>query len=376
MSEYYVDASTGSDTNAGTSGAPFATIQKALDSSTGGDIINLSNSAAFVLSAQLNFTAFGAATRDAPLLIRSWDNGGSITISMPTVGGVAQTIVAAEIDGNDAISSIFGGTLEKWVIFQGLKFHSTTGTLINRNQGWVMYNCEMYDCSGQYLCGVASGDAHVVDCYIHDDGFSGVDGLHLRQSTSTGNYIKNVSGNGINANTTTYNTIMNNVINGFGENGIYATKDATGILHNTINDATGASGDGINIGSGSEFNIVKNNIITNVDSTGSAINITSGGNNAINGPNAFYNNTTNNGGATNPASCIDLTGDDVTESSSPYDDAASGDFRIASTANAYESAPIPFGGAEVTKSNYGAFSPGKIASAGGAVQTSHVSVGG
>lgn len=375
MSEYYVDASTGSDTNAGTSGAPFATIQKALDSSTGGDIINLSNSAAFVLSAQLNFTSFGSTSRDAPLLIRSWDNGGSITITMPTVGGVAQSIVAAEIDGNDAVVSLFA-TTDKWIIFQGLKLHSTTGIVINRVQGWVMYNCEVYDGGGQYLVGTSSADAHVIDCYVHDDGGSGVDGIQVRQGTFSGNYVKNVSGNGIIANATTYNTIINNVVNGFGEEGIVVTTDANSIMHNTVNDYTGAgTGHGIEIGGGSEFTVVRNNIITNIDGSGAGVYITSGGNNAINGPNAFYNNTTNNGGATNPASCIDLTGDDVTESSSPYDDAASGDFRIASTANAYESAPIPFGGAAVTKSNFGAFSPGKIAGGGGG-QTSHVSVGG
>jgi hypothetical protein len=364
MAEYYVDASSGSDANAGTSGAPFATIQKALDSSTGGDIINLSNSAAFVLSAQLNFTAFGATTRDTPLLIRSWDNGGSITIQKPTVGGVAQSIVAAEIDGDDAVVSLFAAT-DKWIIFQGLKLHSTTGIVINRIQGWAMYNCEVYDGSGQYLVGTTSADAHCIDNYVHDDGGTGVDGIQVRQGTFTGNYVKNVSGNGIIANATTYNTIINNVVDGFGESGIVVTTDGNSIIHNTVNDYTGSgTGHGIEIRSGAEFTVVLNNIITNVDGSGSGVYITSGANNVINGPNAFYNNTTNNGGATNPASCIDLTGDDVSESSSPYEDEAGGDFRIATTSGAYEEV-LAFGGEIATKSNFGAFSPGKEATSGG-----------
>ena len=362
MAEYYVDASSGSDANAGTSGAPFATIQKALDSSTGGDIINLSNSAAFVLSAQLNFTAFGATTRDTPLLIRAWDNGGSITITKPTVGGVAQSIVAAEIDGDDAVVSLFA-TSDKWIIFQGLKLHSTTGIVINRIQGWVMYNCEVYDGGGQFLIGTTSADCHCIDNYVHDDGGVGIDGIQVRQGTFTGNYIKNVSGNGMST-ATINNDISNNVINGFGESGIKITHDGCTTIHNTINNCTGASGHGVEITTGAEFSVVRNNVITNVVTSGAGVYITSGGNNAINGPNAFYNNTTNNGGATNPASCIDLTGDDVSLSTDPYEDASSGDFRIATTSGAYEEV-LAFGGEIATKSNFGAFSPGKEDSGGG-----------
>ncbi len=163
--------------------------------------------------------------------------------------------------------------------------------------------------------------------------------MNLRQSTSTGNYIKNVSGNGINANTTTYNTIINNVIDGFGENGIYATKDATGILHNTINDSTGPAGYVIISCSGAVFYVAHNNNITAVDSSGAAINITSGGNNAINGPNAYYNNPTNHGGTKNPAPGLNLTGDDVHDPSSTHNAAETRAVHHASPAHHHTTPP-------------------------------------
>ena len=179
MADYYADNTNGDDTTGdGSSGNPWATIQKAVDNATGGDTIHLANTSAFVLSSSVNWTLFGATSADAPLLITSWDNGGSITIDFPAIGGEAATSrVAAEIDGNDAVSSILSSSgAPLYVYLNGLQMHSTTGALVGRLNGWTLNECEFWDSSGAAMVS-GSGAGNVISCIFRDSGGSSVNGL-------------------------------------------------------------------------------------------------------------------------------------------------------------------------------------------------------
>ena len=168
MADYYADNTNGDDTTGdGSSGNPWATIQKAVDNATGGDTIHLANTSAFVLSSSVNWTLFGATSADAPLLITSWDNGGSITIDFPAIGGEAATSrVAAEIDGNDAVSSILSSSgAPLYVYLNGLQMHSTTGALVGRLNGWTLNECEFWDSSGAAMVS-GSGAGNVIQGII------------------------------------------------------------------------------------------------------------------------------------------------------------------------------------------------------------------
>src|SRR5690242_15767610 len=78
-SDYYVDPLNGNDsTGTGTSGNPWQTTQKALNTitrnTTNGDRINIRNTASDVLTGALSFATYGTPTTVAPLILEGYSS--------------------------------------------------------------------------------------------------------------------------------------------------------------------------------------------------------------------------------------------------------------------------------------------------------------
>lgn len=328
MAQYYVDSATGNDTTGtGTSGAPWATIQKAIDNSGGGDTINLSNVQKFTPAAELQWTTgwAGGTGQDSPLIIQSWDNGGSITITDPTAAG--NTIVAAEIDGSSTYNKLFASTsIPTYVIVRRLKVHSYNQNGINASTGWHVFECEVYDIGTGYAIDGGS-TCSIIRNYVHSPKASS-NGQGIKVSVRAivaGNYVEDMYG--ISIGVDDESSCINNIIYNCSGDGIVSIGPRNYILNNTIigDDATAGS-NGITFSNASYDNaVVMGNLIMDFSGTGSyAINATAGVSMYLVGPNGLYNNANTYTGLT--TIFVDNTADDVTSTVEPLEDKAAGDF--------------------------------------------------
>lgn len=334
MADYYVDASTGSDSNAGTSGAPFLTIQKAVDSCTGsaGNNIYLSNVATFVQSSVVNWTTYSATTsRVARLVFRAWDNGGSKVISHP-----AGDIVCAEIDGNDAVANFYASTDKPaYMSFYGIKGFDFTGSFNIGANYQNHYSCEYYGCGGTEQINISSY-GRFINCISRNPN-SGTRCLTAGLAT----------------------TIQGCLFYGGagGQPAVAITGDYCNFVGNTVRDCTGAtfgnfwmSGhygvaafntfigtstsnvEGVQFSGSDDWTFVSN-IVANHSGTGArGLKFSGSTPQSYWGHNMIYNNTIDD----TIQATIDNSSTDVTESSDPFEDASSDDYRVVSGANAYE----------------------------------------
>lgn len=329
---WYCDFTSGSDTTgAGTSLLPYKTVVKCVSVANGGDTINIANTSAQVLTTAIIWTGFGGTTPTAaatPLVIKAWNNGGSITISNP-----AGNIVAAEINGNSAAASIFStSSMPAYVSLEGIKMHGTTSTAISPTIYWNLYNCEVYGAAGTntYLANCNSGNNSIIGCYFHDDTGTTVAGLGITSdSLVNGCYFSGSSGFSIKVNGN-LNVITNNIIKCGVSGGVDVLGTVPWIFNNTIIGTGAASQVGISLTTANKRSIIFNNIITDFSGT-SAVGISFLGGSTGANANLFGNNSYRNNTANTANSLIfgtDLTGNDITETSTPYVNASGANYAL------------------------------------------------
>lgn len=330
MAEVYVDPTNGTDAGgtAGTSGDPYASIQYAVDNyaswdSTGGNTIYLANTSADVISTSIDLDT-SLASLESPLVIEGWDNGGSITATLPN----GQTVTAGEIDGNDAVLYLFDVNTA-YVTLKNLKLHNSTSNTLFLGTYSGCINCEIYNGTARGIVLSASG-GFAINCLVRDISSATLGGIY-GGAVVTNNEIKACS-IGIYA-ATVGGFIKYNLIHDIEVVGIRLAQDSNFILNNTI-DGIGANSDGIGIDmtQSSVYEQTKaiNNLVTNFSGV-SGVGIKSNSTNppAWIGNNAFYNNTTNEDLATTPA----YAPANVTESSDPYVDSSTDDFSLTTGTN-------------------------------------------
>lgn len=326
MADYYVDSASGNDTTGdGSSGNPWATIQKAIDNATGGDTIHLSNVQKFTEGDLSWSSGFGTTTYNTPLVFTSWDNGGSIAINHPNGG----TIVAAEIDGEDTQIRLFSNTSKpNYVIVKNLIVHNMTQFGINLQSFSTIYQCEAYAIATNRAleCGAQS---KIIGSYVHSIP-SGAQGIRAGdRSHIIANYVEANNDSAIVADDLNY--VANNIIYGASVIGIEFTGSDVSIINNTIiGDDSTAGASGIEDSAGNnDLGVISGNHIQDFSGSGSyGINLNSGTSVVLIGPNSFYNNDTNT--TVGSVIAVDLTSNDVTASSEPLTDKANGDFRVKS----------------------------------------------
>jgi hypothetical protein len=369
MANIYTDYSTGNDTTgSGSSGNPWKTLGKAISVANGGDTIFVGNNAAEILSAEIGWAGFGSTSLDSPLIIKAWDNGGSLVITNP-----AGDIDCFEIDGNNAVATIFSTTSKPTNVYiEGMKAHGTTSTICTGNTDWNFYNCEFYDGGGSVMV-AQSTTTNFTNCYFHDDGGVSINAM----STSANMIIDSCYFSGLSGAIMTITTgviLKNNIMETGVEGGIVTTAgDSAVISGNTIVGDSTAGIYGIDLTSANVERItITNNIITDFSGAGSgAIRMTAGSNAIMCGYNTFYNNTNNYDGVSIKG--VDLTAFDVTESSDPFTNAAGGDYSLVSGAGSIGTAfPQGFTGTDTLNTpNIGAAQSGIGGGGGGATNIAY-----
>lgn len=342
MSEVFICNTTGNDTTgAGTEAQPWATVQKAFDNvlvAGGGGTIRPSNVSAFTLPASPNWTQFNinnTTSADNPLVIAPYDNGGSLAISHPYAN-----YDCFEIDGNDAVATIFSATATPGYVslVQG-KLHSTTGILVDTGNYWGILSCELYDAGASAFIDY-SPYGLVAGCYLHTFP-AGCEGIRTgSRGMYTGNYIDTPTGRGINCSSGVEGLVSDNIIRNAGNQGIATFGDRNRIIGNTIQGTAANTQAGIYLSAAAEATIAYNNIIVGYsNASGIGIEVASGGNFVMYGHNHFHNNTANESGVV--VKGLDL-GNNVTTDPG-FVDAAGGDFRIG-TAGKAKGWPMGFPG--------------------------------
>jgi len=333
VATYYIDYSPGDDsTGAGSSGNPWKTIQKAIDNSTGGDVIKVANTAAEVFAAAITWnTGFGGTNATSHLVIESWDNGGSITVTLPDL----TTATGFEWDGNSAVSTFWSVTsLPGYVTIKGGVFHGSTGSMGITGSSWMLRDCEVYSNPGTDMIRVGQYST-ITNCYFRDSGGSGVDGVNLSGVGCflTGSRIENCTGKGVYT-SSSGSVIDGNVIEGNSETHVFLVTSNVRVTNNTIN-GKGASQPtnthGVETNHLSYDNlIITDNLVTNFGGTSCVgVKTVSGASIKAIGSNGFYSNTSD---YSIFSIGLDLRASDVDETSDPYTDAASGDFSLVSGA--------------------------------------------
>ena len=343
MADYYIDPSTGDDTTgSGTSSYPWATLQKGIDNANGGDTIYLANTAADVVTSQINWSFFGSTTGSNttnPLMIRGWDNGGSITIASP----VATITGVGEIDTTgQSFSPLFStSSRPNDIIFYRIKFTGqgstgNTSTYISCGNRWGFYECEFVaDRYGAFCLG-GGQDNQVVGCYLHSDGVSttsqGITSFGVNNRTSNIAYcyfkdltrcIQSVRG-GI------YSCVFDSIATN-----IPPLRQAQGaVFGNTIYTSGSTTTSLVEIHSA--FLPVMNNIIKGANGVGGVGISTADGNTPFMlGNNHFHDNSTNMSATPRLSLGTDQTNDPT------FTDAAGGDFSVGSNAQGKGYAGLP-----------------------------------
>lgn len=322
---YYVDPLNGNDsTGDGTSGTPWKSVQKALNTitrnATNGDQINVKAGAADVLSAALSITTYGVSTVTAPLILRGYTSvagdggvgeisgGGSVGIiahSAPFVLNVVDMYLhncgsATMID----MTTTNGGAL--YAVRS--KIGNTTGNLINLRGNAYFYGCHLFTLS-QVIAGVnPAPHSHLFwGCFLDEV-----------TRTAPNSWSHDAF----------FNIFYGSALREIGANGAW-------IVGNTFDSKSNAVNNGITFrNAASNSHIILNNLFTNFTTAATDAAAAVGGNTtqtvtpALYGNNYFYNCSKN------VSDFVDTTKGalaalDVTLGSSPYvGNIADLDFRV------------------------------------------------
>lgn len=159
MSDYYVDAASGNDGNAGSAVSPWKTMQKAADTAVAGDIVygRGTETVATVIDFDTN-----AGTEANRIRFIACDSSWT-----PTIGGWA-------LDGAGAIANLikyYSTPAIKYVQFEGLVMGGVTaGILIQSSTyitGWTFIDCEFKNALSFVVSGFLRS-CLVLRCYMHD----------------------------------------------------------------------------------------------------------------------------------------------------------------------------------------------------------------
>jgi hypothetical protein len=315
MADFYVNSSTGSDSNAGTVGAPFATIQKGLDShAAAGDRVIVQAGSGYTITSSLtkstNQSVIGSSQPNVVVGCTSTIGDGGrpvITLSGSSITAFAITsfgwwIDSFEIDCANQTSSK-GALLPRWSTITNCivrRFTSVGIDMTTDQDGSAVIENYVYDgASGATSAIRAGGRIPIVGNVVKSNACTGI---IAGGSAVSGNVVYGNSGSTSDGITFTYGTsVEGNVVANNGRDGIRCADFILGpsVRHNVI-ISNGAFG---------------------IRYTGSQ---TIPQTLAFN-RNAFYNNTSGS------YSKITAGASDVALTADPFVDAANGNFALNST---------------------------------------------
>lgn len=327
MATWYCDYTNGDDTTgSGASGAPWKTLQKAVNSATGGDTINIADTSAQVLSASISWSSGWTADNTKKTIIQAWANGGAITIQRPDE---ATARVGATINGNGF--NIFSSTSHPNNLFlKNLKFTGGSDRLLRLyGTGSIVYGCEFYGSTNGSL---EFQDSTQTGAYNYIHSFTSAFGsVTLNNTFFINNFIEsqnipNTSGAlGVN---NPRSIITGNIIKLSSTNryGLYVSNSPSYIFGNTfISDGTASHSGVYTLGTPNAVSIY-NNLFYNFDGASSQpLSFGATSNMGIVGYNAYYDCNSN---ATPRLIVADLTANDVIGTGDPFVDSANDDYSV------------------------------------------------
>lgn len=328
----YSDPLNGSDANSGTIGSPYASLEKCISVSTGGDTCRLANTADDVLDVNgVQWTGYTNNGQQA-LIIEAYDAGGSITIQRPDE---LTPRVGASINGNGVATTLINLTgRADYVIWKNIFFQYTAvnSTMVQAGGYWIFDGCMFTSegMTGMNTIFESVGQAQVVNNYFIFDGTMG-----YGVSSRYGNYFENnyfelrstgwssaLAGNNNNFDWWRRNIFVVSGVSGTGT--ILAPySNNVEISNNVFITETGLQTIAISISDGNGHKI-KNNIFYKFNHASSNTISQNGTPRSYQeyGKNAFYDSN-----APQAPSAIRLNvGTDITDTGSPFVDFDSGDY--------------------------------------------------
>lgn len=263
LTNYFVAPGTGSVTGSGTLASPWTganVVQHALDNitrdTTNGDRINVqANGSIDLLTAELDFSTYGAPTIAVPLYIEGYT-------TVQGDGGVGK------IKGAGGAASVYAGNGVSFV-FLDIDGNQTSGDIVDGNDIYMTY-CTVHGGSAGGI--KTSAYSSILYTHVYDIGGWGISGSTALRVI--GCKIEDTVGA---ANTMTYgitfasyNAIVGNIIiiNSTAGRGMHANGAATTIAHNTIVNLTAGTNTGI-FGSSARYELyIFNNIVAGFSGTG------------------------------------------------------------------------------------------------------------
>ena len=313
--EYYTSWVIGDDTTGnGSSGLPWKTIQKALDTITrdasDGDRVNIQDGGTNDISgAALTLATYGTPTVAAPLILQGYTTAAGD-------GGIAI------VDGGSSVTFWAATTYDNlWHV--NIKFSNMTTQCVR-----VDNNCYFLGCEGTGSADGFQGDLAMVvmDCYMHGLTATGID---IGSGLTAYNYITGSSGDINEAiahkGSLGGTTSMHDIIDIDGSSDGIKAIDGSVVTHCSIFSAAG-SGSGITAFSGDEtITAITNNIIEGFSDGGVGVDLATS-RVLYYGGNILFSNGT-------PRDILSQLRNfgDTDASASPFVDAASQDFRIVTT---------------------------------------------
>lgn len=320
----YVDPVDGNDANSGVIGAPWQTLQHAINNvDYDACRLNLSNKAEFDLAGTaLTIPVARAYTR--PVLVRVWDNGGETGLTETYLTGEDAPVFV--INGRVGAGTLPGnicntGNLSHWHFRQG---H------FKRASNFLFYNppyTSWVDCffseggAASYSCLNGGSETYIERCKFTNSASGAISNARGTIKSCVvedcGNYQISV----LDWSNVT-NCICKNPV--AGRSSIYTgNKRGIAILNNTLIETNGATGSyGINVSAGSYNAIVKNNLCVGFSGSGSTGIYLAGYLNEV-GHNAFYITGSGVNYQTTPNHVDDHTSEDVVLTSNPFVDGSS-----------------------------------------------------
>lgn len=322
ISQYYVDPAAGSDTTGnGTIGAPWKSVQYALNTvtrnATDGDQINVKAGAADVLTAALSLVAYGTPSGAAPLLVRGYTSAAGD-------GGIG------EIDGAGSYSIYNAGnnSNKSFVHFWDMKLGNCGASQITRLQAnSSLINCEMHTSSANQAVYFHNVNNRVVYCLFH--GLSGSSHVSAVSSSLTiigsafhatsGTRIIDLAGPGHAVIGCYFDISADTSLTA-----VYSTADPL-ILHCTVYSSVAQTVSAFQVDPSSGVALTLNNLVAGYSGAGGG-GYTGAGALTVVGGNAYHNNTTNETVTSKVAYQFQPP---VALASAPFVDAANDDFNLA-----------------------------------------------
>ena len=333
-SPWYCDFVNGDNTTGdGSSGNPWKTLYYALDSAggnvVGGETVYVADSGAEVLTTPILID--NAPTAAAPIVIRGdWTQDAVITIPHPD-----GDLVAAKLDGNNAVASIFAGTKRSYVVYYRMIFANSTSFLIESSTSNIFIQCEFTDAGGSQMVDTGAGCTYI-DCWFHDPkvattepmrmGSPGCRAIHctFQDDGATSQALLNHSGN--------YSSIIDCLFINPNQTAIRLNAYGTLVMGNTMFAKTGTTGSGVEVQGNGDLAMFLNNILYDFDaSTKGGIDLGDLEYGQIYGWNHFFENAANYINKAAARSALDLSAND--QSTDPtFVDAANQDFACGTNA--------------------------------------------